>query len=292
MTLTGKTKLIGGEQELSGDGLFYGTTNSGRSSMRWIIESMGLTGKHLLVPDFLCQIVIDVLQEYDIKITFYHINESLSFDFNETYKKYDAIYLIRYFGQTTHALETVLNQSDIPIILDDVFGIELPPFSNANHWAYFNSLRKISPVADYSQVISNRGLTPIQDESLPAFSQGKYSAKAKKSDFINTGVGTEQVYLNEFMLAEDILDKSYGIYKPEDRSIYLCVQFYKSMQEEILKRKKNLALAKSLLHTDWYIDISPEFPSFLPLTLDGRDDIRRYLMDNNVFLAVHWGVVD
>ena len=77
MTSNSRYRPIGGEQEIAPDGLFYGVTNSGRSSLRWVLLSMKLQGKRVLAPDFICQVVIDVLNEYDVQVDFYNVKENL-----------------------------------------------------------------------------------------------------------------------------------------------------------------------------------------------------------------------
>lgn len=285
-------KQMGGEQELSSSDLFYGVTNSGRSSLRWILESMNLRGKCILVPDFLCQIVIDVLREYEIEITFYSVDEELSYQLNGKETEFDALYVIRYFGYDSGALEQTLSKLHTATIIDDVFGVEPPTINGTQHWCYFNSLRKISFVADFSQVVSNKPLKSIEKKRLDVFSQVKYLAKEQKFSYLNTGQGSEEEYLHQFNLGESILNESKNIYQASDSSIYQATRFCQSLKSETDIRQRNLSLAKKLLKSKQYIDITSQFPSFLPLKLKHRDIVRKALMSKNVFLAVHWPATD
>lgn len=283
-----KNKPIGGEQEIPNDGYFHGVTNSGRSSLRWIIQSMHLQGKRILVPDFICQIVIDVLHEYNIEIVFYKINDDFEFILPSISTQVDAFYLIRYFGHESDSFKSALANLTVPIIIDDVFGTELPQFKNSTKWCYFNSLRKISSISDFSQVISNIPLIEIKKEQLPSFSNLKYQAKEAKAKFIESSKGEESHYLTIFSKAEKLLDNSIGIFSANDKSIYLTNQFYRRLDHTKAIHKKNLITAKQNLNCHQFIDISPEYPSFLPLTLKNRDNVRLTLMEHSIFLAVHW----
>lgn len=282
-------KTIGGEQELRSDNLYYGVTNSGRSSLRWAIESMGLKHKKILVPDFICQIVIDVLIEQEVNFDFYRVQADLSIVLNnELLVGIDAIYFVRYFGAQTVSLDQLLATLTIPFILDDVFGISKPRFDNPCHWVYFNSLRKITAIPDYSQLISNRALARVTFESLASFAELKYQAKDLKARYLTDGLGDEASYLASFVSAEHLLDTSHGIYQPSGRSSILANMFYLTLEQETQHRQTNLTYAKHLLPGHLYLDVEPEFPSFLPIVLKNRDAVRKQLIQHHIFLAVHW----
>ncbi len=282
--------MIGGEHELLSDNLYYGVTNSGRSSLRWAIQSMGLHHKKILIPDFICQIVIDVLIEQGVSFHFYHVHSDLSIVLDShSLLDVDAVYLVRYFGAQTNSLDNVLATLRIPFIYDDVFGISRPLFDHSCHWIYFNSLRKITPIADYSQLISNHTLADVNLEQLGCFSKLKYQAKDLKAKHLVDGTGDESSYLVPFDAAEQLLDASSPrIYQPSGRSVVLANLFYSTVDQEILHRQNNLELAKYLFPNHFYLDILPAFPSFLPIILSKRDFIRKQLMKHQIFLAVHW----
>lgn len=283
-----KNKPIGGEQEFFNNGNFYGVTNSGRSSLRWIIQSMQLQEKRVLVPDFICQIVIDIMNEYDIEAVFYKINDNFEFTVPPTSKPVDAIYIIRYFGHNSASFQSILTDSTLPIIIDDVFGTEVPPVKASTKWCYFNSLRKISAVSAFSQIISNTPLLDIQKGTLPAFSDLKYQAKEAKAKFIHSREGNENQYLATFSDAENLLDNSVGIFSADDKSIYLANQFYQKLAHTKAIHQKNLTVAKRSLSQHQFVDITPEYPTFLPLILKNRDNVRLALMEHAIYLAVHW----
>jgi hypothetical protein len=288
MTFSSSNKPIGGEQEIAADGRFYGVTNSGRSSLRWIIQSMHLQGKRVLVPDFVCQIVVDVLLEYNIAVSFYQVRDDFEFSLPDDITDVDALYLVRYFGHESASFEAAINHSKIPLIIDDVFGVEPPVIAANVPWSYFNSLRKVTAIADFSQLISNVPLAEVRKQNLTVFSTLKYQAKEAKSDFLRAAVGDEQSYLAKFAQAESILDEHVGICSADDKSIYLTGCFYRNLESEISVRRRNLLLAKEYLNGTKFLDINPKFPSFLPLVLHDRDKIRRELMQHSIFLAVHW----
>lgn len=68
--------------------------------------------------------------------------------------------------------------------------------------------------------------------------------------------------------------------------------FFSSLREEIQHRQQNLILAKKTLKNINYIDVFPDFPSFLPLLLNKRDEVRYELMRHSIYLAVHWPAIE
>lgn len=284
-------KVIGGEQDLVSNYLSYGVTNSGRSSLRWILYSMGLQGKRVMLPDFLCQVIVDVVKELNIDIVFYKINIDLSYDFLDKVETVDAIYIIKFFGDDSASFTKAISATKSKLIIDDVFGTDSPISILSNHWCYFNSLRKISYVADYSQVVSNKPLADVNKKNLISFSKNKYLAKYEKYNFIN-GLSVDESYLSRSQAAEMLLDASNDIYQPSETSLYYVTKFYQSIREETSARLLNLNIAKETLNNGSYLNINPSFPSFLPVILNNRDEVRKILFLDNIYLAVHWPVTE
>lgn len=292
MMLNSNHKPIGGEQEIAHDGLFYGTTNSGRSSLRWVLLSMGLQGKRVLVPDFVCQVVVDVLHEYKIHVDFYNVKENFEFSLPECLDDYDALYIVKYFGHESATFKRAVNNSTLPLIIDCVFDVQLPEINTQAHWCYFNSLRKITVVADFSQIVSNKPLFIINKVRISSFSEKKYQAKEAKYKFLHSSQGREATYLKYFSNAESIIDENKNIFESEDKSIYLMGCFYSCFKEDLKIRLQNLTFATTILSDIHFIKITPTFPSFLPLLLNKRDEVRRELMKDSIYLAIHWPAIE
>lgn len=288
MTLMPKNKPQGGEFEIRPYGYSYGVTNSGRSSLRWIILSMRLEGKRVLVPDFVCQVVVDVFREYNVDLVFYRIRKDFEFSLPCGVENVDALYLVRYFGHDSKSFVSEVNYSKLPLIIDDVFGVDVPSFGQDVRWWYFNSLRKVTKIADFSQVISNVALCDIDKGRLANFSNLKYKAKEAKFSFLEASIGNEKDYLSDFATAEAFLNSNKGIFSPEDRSVYEACVFFERLIHERSIRQENLACAKQHLSNFRFLDINVRFPTFLPLILKNRDRVQNKIKEYKIFLAVHW----
>ncbi|MBB1428730.1 hypothetical protein H5181_20055 [Shewanella sp. SG44-2] len=278
---------VGGEQELAPLNYVCELTNSGRSSLRWIIESARLEYKLLLLPDFLCEVILDVLAEYHIEVDFYVVDSQLGYQLPDDLSHYDALYLIKYFGATTDSFDDAIATFKQCIIVDDVFSPYPHILDIAQPWYSFNSLRKISAVADFSLLYSNQPLMALDVKPLAEFAALKYQAKQYKYDYFNAAKGDEQAYLSLFNQAEFFLDAHKDIFSPSSRSVLESIRFYQHLDRERMIRHKNYAIVCDLLG-EYILPIQTECYSFAPILLPNRDAIIRKLMKYNIFLAVHW----
>lgn len=278
---------VGGEQELAQVNHFRELTNSGRSSLRWIIESAQLQHKRLLLPDFLCEVILDVLAEYNISVDFYAVDRQFGYQLPDDLNHYDALYLIKYFGAVTDSFEHALSKFKQCIIVDDVFSPYPHVLDLPQPWYSFNSLRKISPVADFSMLYSNRTFASVKVGTLPDFSELKYQAKQCKYDYFNSGIGSEEQFLALFSQGERCLDENKGIFSPSTNSVLESINFYNKLEQEKILRRKNYDVVRGEL-AKYLLPITTDSYSFAVVFLSDRDVIRKKLMAHNVFLAVHW----
>jgi len=281
---------IGGEQEIAPLNYFQDVTNSGRSSLRLIIESANLRNKQILLPNFLCQVIVDVLEEYNITFDFYSVDKSLELQLPKNIEKYDALYLIKYFGGRTKTFVQACCSFKGCVIVDDVFS-PLPEFlKRSSLWFSYNSLRKISPVADFSLVYSNIPLAGITKTSLADFSALKYQAKNLKYDYLQDKSIQEETYLDLFSQGENLLDNGLGIYAASVESIITALSFFNDLNKERTVRNEHYQLIRAML-PKLTIDIDSEFYSFAPIFIKNRNELRKQLIKENIYLAVHWSEV-
>ncbi len=278
---------VGGEQELAQLHYFRELTNSGRSSLRWIIESAQLESKRLLLPDFLCEVILDVLAEYNIDVDFYAVDSQLGYQLPDDLSDYDALYLIKYFGATNASFELAIAAFEQCIIVDDVFSPYPHILDVTQPWYSFNSLRKISAVADFSMLYSNRTFASVQVDKLPDFAELKYQAKQCKYEYFNSGKGSEKEFLALFTQGERCLDENKGIFLPSTNSVLESINFYNKLEEEKIIRRNNYGVICGKL-AEYLLPITTDFYSFAVIVLPNRDAIRKKIMAHNIFLAVHW----
>ena len=272
---------IGGEIEVKlKDNILY--TDSGRSSLRLFLRNVN--PKKVLLPDFLCDVIINVLNEENIEYSFYHINEDLTIDKNSINCDFDVFYLINYFGviQNVQLIQDILK--DKIILEDNVF------FYNFNNrgfknWFSFNSYRKITFLADGSLIKTNLNIDKsiIKDKNI--FADVKYRAKNIKFNYIYLGKGNEKEYLDWFEKGEILVNNQNFIGKISDKSIYLLSLYENGKIQKIRKERFNKLYD---LFNDYCVNKNPIEYSFFVMKLNNRDKIRKRLFDYKIFLPIHW----
>jgi len=271
-------RVIGGEIECNfNENIYY--TDSGRSSLRVFLRNF--QNKKILLPDFLCEVVVNILESENIKYEFYHINEDLSMDENTIKNKnFDVLYIINYFGKLQNLS---LNLDDKIVIEDNVFFYQ---FENRGfkNWFGFNSYRKISELADGSLIKTNLDII-LNKNNSNEFSDFKYKAKYKKFKFIYKKEGNEEEYLNLFNKGEKYLDESKNIGNISDKSIYLLSLFDYRKSQNIRKKRFDILYKE---FGNFCINKDVKEYSFFVIKIQNRDIFRKELFKKKIFLPVHW----
>lgn len=278
-------KIIGGEPEISRNCLYEYITDSGRSSLRLILNK--LKEKKFLLPNYLCEVILKIFDEFEINYSFYTINDDLSIDVEKiTKKNYDVLYIINYFGHYHDIYDFVAN--DTILVEDNVF---LPLFdkpNNINKWIGFNSFRKISLVADGSLIKST---IKLPDELIlkekAKFASIKYKAKEIKYAYLKENEYSEEEYLSLFKLAESKLDEQNTVNTISTHSLFRLLEFMVELEKEYSIRKENFDVLNSYLDKK-AVKIKTKYPSFYVLSVDQRDELRQHLFSRKVYLPVHW----
>ena len=202
-------KKIGGAFYDQDHGVEFDVTLSGRSSLRWILKSIVGLYEVIFVPDYVCQVVVEVIKEFDIELRFYNVSTTFDYEVPSAYPK-SIVYVVNYFSSYNLSLQKIIKNPDYDVIFDDVFGITCPKIKCRN-WYYFNSFRKISET-QASLVMSNQRLIDVQRKSSFNYSQKILNAQKSKHDFMAYGIGEEGEYISEFQQAEALLDGYNDVY--------------------------------------------------------------------------------
>ena len=115
-------------------------TDSGRSSLRLFLRNID-KNKKILIPNFLCEVIVKILEEENIKYEFYNILNDLSIDKTTVVNKvFDIFYVINYFGMLLDTSKIKLD--DKIVVEDNVFLYDFYNINNYKNWFAFNSFRK------------------------------------------------------------------------------------------------------------------------------------------------------
>lgn len=115
------------------------TMRRGLDSVKLIVSN--LKSKTWLVPDFICDEVLDVIKEHVADVQFYHVKDDFDLECKleaDPNKEY-VIYTVDYFGSEQAELQV----SDKTIVVRDSVWFHIPVRGVKSNEIWFNSYRKI-----------------------------------------------------------------------------------------------------------------------------------------------------
>lgn len=292
--------------------------DSGRSAAA--VLSALLKPGIILLPSYLCE---SSFQAYREKFTlrFYHIKKDLSIDFEDLERKLDrgvtAVYLMHYFGklQDRRLLEKLLARKrryGFTIIEDTTHSIFTKSRTIGDYCVC--SLRKWFPIPDGGVLYSSTEIQGNSEEDFPVPPpSARLDAMILKNWYIKEGIDCNALYRRIFDQEEEKLDQQTQIYRISEMSKVLLKCF--SIGELMERRRENYRMlaefltkhlagssaeclagssAGCLIESPVKRPIEPilEGSGFVPFTcpvyVGYRDAFRGYLMEHQVYCAVHW----
>ena len=277
-------RVIGGELEMKISDYKSYFTDSGRSSLRLFLRSSNNKEKKYLLPDFFCSVIETIFKEEDINYSFYRINQDLTFNIGEILKEdFDVLYIINYFGKQAKMESSLLDNKIV--IEDNVFFFNYDNNLNYKNWFAFNSFRKISKLSSGSMIKTNLKInTELIKISDAPFHHLKNIAKNIKYEYINNNLYTEQDYLEKFNEAEESINIQSDIFTMNSKNISLLLSLNINTEQEIKKKFEKLLN----FFSDECINKECQYYSYFVISIANRDEFRKKLMNDNIFLPIHW----
>lgn len=245
---------------------------SGRSALEAIIRENHF--RTAALPAWCCDSMIQPFVEAEIAVSFYEPGQPPA--------AADAALVMDYFGYTGHSPRGDFRGT---VIRDVTHSLLSADYSDADY--YFGSLRKW---AGFTGGGFARGFR--EPVSYCADSSGyealRQQAMAEKADYIS-GTTDDKGYLKTFAEAEELLETG-GIFPGTQQDARLA----RLLDVDFIFRRRR-ANAAILLETVGELAVFPEIkdtdcPMFVPILTDRRDDLRRYLIQNEIYCPVHWPV--
>ena len=270
-------------------GYFY---SSGRAALYHILSLSIQQGKEkILLPDYLCESIVEIVKMVKIPFFFYTINEDLTINIDsikELYTEKSSVLIINYFGGSDVANELKeLREIDlnISIILDNVQALySMFKFYDVDFM--FTSFRKQLPVPDGGWVISKYDLYKCKDNNT--FAQYKLAGGLLKN-FQGYKSVTDKLYLDFFERGENAISKNLNA-SISDVTLEIL---HKLDLNHIRKRRSENAdfMIQGIkkLGLDSIIKFNSDVtPLFVPVLLNNRDYVRQELKNQNIFCPIHW----
>lgn len=298
-------KIIGGEFRIDVDALkgeikhdISPNYSIGRTCLYAVLDTLkSSVWGGVLLPDYICSSVAEVPLRIGLPIEHYHITASLLPDIDELKEKikrsdkYLAVVLISYFGIVD--LDDVIKSiryeyPEIKIIIDDVQDF----YGFGHHVDYdycFTSYRKWFAVPDGSDVLQKDGILDLKRfDGHSKYALYKVAGNLLKNHVEMVG---DSISLELIDKGEDEMDKEYR-YACSELGIKL---FQRIDTEAVAEKRRNNAkiLHDGLNRLDIRHYYNPKkVPLFVPILIHNRDRIRKKLFEENIFVPVHWPVID
>lgn len=299
------SKIIGGEftvnlqnhhevkeTNFTHDGIYKYST--GRSALYYILLDVKNTrGIHkVLLPDYLCSSVVNAAEKAEVEVVFYPLNEKLELvkpSFAKLYDESFAVLLINYYGlmDVGNQVEYIRSLNTKAVIIEDDVQAFYEFEKELNGVDYkFTSLRKTFACPDGGLVKTYNILPIISDENK--FHQFKLAGSMlknlQKPEFYD-----DDVFLSMFEKGEALIDKD--IAKGMSKTSGDIFRKINTVQIANIRRSNAKFICEGLesLGIQTIIPVPVEkVPLFVPIFLEDRNKIRKFMFKHNCFCPVHW----
>lgn len=261
---------------------------SGRSALQAIIKELG-EARSVSLPSWCCDSMIKPFVDAGFEVHFYPVYWSDGRLIQEWSFDCDVLFLIDYFGYTGAIPD--LNGFKGRVIRDVTHSLFSASYSDADF--YFGSLRKWCGAwtGGYAWAKDGHRLrTKVAKDSK--YISLREKAMHQKAEYVSEQ-REDKGYLQIFDEAEELLE-SVGSFAAADRDI----QIAKKLDIETVKnrRRANADVLRSAF-PDWLIFSelsSNDVPMFVPALVPNgkRNELRRYLIKNEIYCPIHWPVSD
>ena len=276
------TKAIGGyfELELPDRGSFLHDDgvllNSGRNALEYVLRSLPAI-KHLWIPYYTCEVVLEPVKKLDIPFSFYHINDKLEIRQPIDLGTSDYLLYTNYFGIKDSYIESLASKYGIHLIVDNAQAWFTDPIPGTST---IYSPRKFVGVPDGGVAYCPNGIDIEQFEQ--DYSYGRFSHLLKRID-----IGPTDGY-------QDFRENSKSIVnQPIRRMSKLTKRLLRSIDFEQIKNRRivNFRHLDECLREMNSFSIPPSRSFVCPMVypffcLDTT--LRSKLIGNRVFVATYW----
>lgn len=271
-------------------GQFY---SSGRAALYHILDFSKQLGKNkILLPDFVCESIVEIVNFIEIPFEFYSVNTDLSVNAASVKKNYKPgcqVLIINYFGGVD--IQSEINKikyidSRASIIIDNAQAL-FSMFDSYDVDFMFTSFRKQLPVPDGALVISKYdGLNECNTEN--SFAQFKLAGGLLKN-FRKYNSVTDFLYLDLFNKGENLITENINA-NITDITIHILSKLdFSSIRNKRIENATFLMEGLLELGVNSILNFKKgQVPLFVPVILKNRDIILNELMDNKIYCPVHW----
>lgn len=300
-----RSEIIGGEFDVDLPSLKYSHSgnvcldglykySSGRSALYHILLDVKKRNNisKILLPDYLCSSVVIAAEKVGVEVVFYPLNDKLELDekhFANLYEEKCAVLLINYFGLQNLQKQVEYVRSlnkDAIIIEDDVQGFYEFQKELIGVDYKFTSLRKTFACPD-GGLVKTENLLP-EVNTVNKFHQYKLAGSILKS-LRKPEYYDDAVYLSMFEKGESMIDDEIAE-GMSDMAVDIITKT--DIDRLAYIRRRNAKFICDGLESLGLNTILPvtedKIPLFVPIYLEDRNKVRKYMFQHNCFCPVHW----
>ena len=246
--------------------------NCSRNCLAYLIKLYNI--KHIYIPYFLCNSVLNVCKKYNVEVSFFHVDENFfpiipNVDFSK-----DWLYVVNYYGQLSNKKIETLSQSIKNLIVDNVQAFFQEPVANV---PTIYNCRKFFGVADGAYLYSNKGLQE----------QFEIDSSYNRMDFLlGRFERTASEFYSKYVLNNDLFDN-----EPIRQMSPLTENIMASIEYERIKvqRTNNFSYLHDTLKNINKLDLFvPEGAFAYPLYIKNGSEIRKKLQSEKIYIPTLW----
>lgn len=274
---------------------------SGRTAIDYVLQDIMMKKdiKKVYFPSYCCQSMLQAFQDKNIEIVFYKVthNGKLQYDIDVN-TECDIFYAMNYFGFEESRMDNYIEKfvTKQTIIIEDItHSLLSEKIYNPKSDYMIASLRKWFPIISGGIAIKNVGSFEIDDSDFETnfnLYNNKKKAMEEKAKYIS---GEENIskeeFLKQYQESNEELNKNYKNYKIDDESLRILKNIDISKIKETRRKNAKILISKLNKNVKSLFDLkNGDCPLFVPIIVkkEFRDNLRKYLVNNNIFCPVHW----
>ncbi len=274
---------------------------SGRTAIYFVLQNILLNHdiKKAYLPTYCCNSMIKPFIDLGIEIEYYDVyyNNGLKYNINLD-EDFDIFFAMNYFGYSSTNMEKYIKtfKEKGKIIIEDI----THSFFSSKKFSIYSdylvgSLRKWFPVTSGGIAVNRKTKFELKlnDNTNEKIISLRKKAMENKSKFINNNENLKETFLNQYSKSGKLLENDYKNYSIDNDSLKIIMGI--NLEKIISRRKENSNIIYEKLKNISSIEFLEKYNEndcllFVPIILEHnlRNELRKYLIENEVYLPVHW----
>lgn len=282
-------------------------TLSGRVALEYVVESLKLIGTtSVYMPSYCCHTMIEPFLKHGLKVAFYDVvltETGLKRQFNPNHCC-DVVFMLDYFGHIDEETSVIAKEQKAKgktLIYDATHSI-YSVFDPTIYDYVFGSYRKWMDVNCGFVAVKGKADIDLGADwhQFKAYTDMRTQMFDLKARYMNDEDVDKHQFLAWINEAEEMLERDYHHTLPDQRSLDVLWQTDYSYLVQSRRHNANILIKGIAELKDERVRClmgelgRQDTPLFVPVWIhaDIRNDLRRYLIEHNIYCPVHWPLSD